>query len=127
MSNAAHILSALRRMCGSKHTPPIANPRNIIPGLYHEDINPLVSELLTSNYAGGSLELARLCLRWGDHQHPRKDEIQTRLIDLGSEQEWFQSPDAENYQSPAVVSYILGFADESDDEELANGLRPLEI
>ncbi|KAM3479560.1 hypothetical protein MY8738_005405 [Beauveria namnaoensis] len=46
------------------------------------------------------------------------------LIDLGSEQEWFQSSEAEEYQAPRVR---LGFADESDDEELANGLRPLEI
>ncbi|KAM3539216.1 hypothetical protein ARSEF1564_007874 [Beauveria bassiana] len=46
------------------------------------------------------------------------------LIDLGSEQEWFQSPEAEEYQAPRVR---LGFADDSDDEEVANGLCSLEI
>ncbi|KAM3438188.1 hypothetical protein MY4824_003431 [Beauveria thailandica] len=71
-------------------------------------------------------KLARLCLRWRDYQHPRKDEIQTRLIDLGSEQEWFQTPDANDYQSPDAVGYRVGFADEAE-EELANELRSLEI
>ncbi|KAM3529811.1 hypothetical protein MY4038_005262 [Beauveria bassiana] len=47
------------------------------------------------------------------------------LINLGSEQEWFQSPHAKDYQSPATVSYRIGLTDES--EELANEMRSLEI
>ncbi|KAM3466730.1 hypothetical protein NHJ6243_000785 [Beauveria neobassiana] len=91
---------------------------------YNADINDLVIKLLSLPYADGSLELARLCLRWRDYKQPQKKEIQKMLIDLGSEQEWFQSPKTEEYQAPRIR---VGFADESDDEELANGLRPLGI
>ncbi|KAF1739488.1 hypothetical protein CRV24_001423 [Beauveria bassiana] len=119
-----HIRFALQGMLGSRESRVVLHTEQTSPRLYNADITDLVIELLSLPYAGGSLELARLCLRWRDYKQPQKKEIQKMLIDLGSEQEWFQSPQTEEYQAPRVM---LGFGDEPDDEELANGLRPLEI
>ncbi|OAA48962.1 hypothetical protein BBO_02007 [Beauveria brongniartii RCEF 3172] len=124
LSKMAHIRFALEGMLGSRASRVVLHPKKINQRQYDAYINDLVSELLSSPYADGSLELARLCLHWRDYKHPWKDEIQKMLIDFGSKQKWFQSPEAKGYQ-PARVR--VGFADESDDEEFANRLRSLEI
>ncbi|PQK08246.1 hypothetical protein BB8028_0001g03240 [Beauveria bassiana] len=124
MSIMGHIRFALQGMLGSRVSRVILHTKQTSPMQYNADINDLVIKLLSLPYADGSLELARLCLRWRDYKQPQKKEIQKMLIDLGSEQEWFQSPKTEEYQAPRIR---VCFADESDDEELANGLRPLGI
>ncbi|OAQ60347.1 hypothetical protein VFPPC_14821 [Pochonia chlamydosporia 170] len=113
----AYILQILRRMTNaSPRKLCVQKTENEVARQQRYEISHLLSQLFASKYVDGSLEVARLCLLWKEYDHPRKETLIGRLIDLGSAQNWFQSPNSPEYLYPVIVG---GGEDETGGTDVA--------
>ncbi|EXM15649.1 hypothetical protein V3481_018908 [Fusarium oxysporum f. sp. vasinfectum] len=125
------ILSILRKMMGLKRG------RTVYP--HSEDrraedqrqqVNALLRQLFASGYNKGAQDFTKLCLLWRDYKYYQlstRQDILSRLVELGSRQDSYQGEGAVSTFSPACKSYYVGFADDEDDDEFEKQLASLNI
>ncbi|PCD21791.1 hypothetical protein AU210_015594 [Fusarium oxysporum f. sp. radicis-cucumerinum] len=125
------ILSILQKMMGLKRE------RTVYP--HSEDrraedqrqqVNALLRQLLASNYNKGAQDITKLCLLWRDYRYyepSRRQDILSRLVELGSRQGSYQGQGAVSTFSPTRKTYYVGFADDEDDDNLEKQLASLNI
>lgn len=94
-----------------------------------QQINALMSKLLTGFYFGGGRTVARLCLRWKNYDHPRKELVMNRLMEVGNRQAWFQNPEGTGFIRPAIITpkTQLRFEDDDNDEALHSRVEMLKL
>jgi len=110
---------ALSKQLPTSSTRVLHPDRDAVPLLQQkQQIGAMVAELLTESYDGGGLQIARICLRWKQFDHPKKEEIMRRLVAVGNRQAWFQNGDS--FIRPAFVfpRIHVGFGDNASDELL---------
>ncbi|KAF4446948.1 hypothetical protein F53441_9464 [Fusarium austroafricanum] len=125
------ILSILRNMMGLKRE------RTVYPHSearraedQRQQVNALLRQLLTSNYNKGAQDITKLCLLWRDYRYyepSRRQDILSRLVELGSRQGSYQGQGAVSTFSPTRKTYYVGFADDEDDDNLEKQLASLNI
>ncbi|PCD22305.1 hypothetical protein AU210_016094 [Fusarium oxysporum f. sp. radicis-cucumerinum] len=122
LTKTSVILSILQKMMGLKRD------RTVYP---HSDdrraedqrqqVNALLRQLFTSGYNKGAQDITKLCLLWRDYKYchlATRQDILSRLVELGSRQGSYQGQGAVSTFSPACKSYYVGFADDKDDDDL---------
>ncbi|PCD21778.1 hypothetical protein AU210_015581 [Fusarium oxysporum f. sp. radicis-cucumerinum] len=95
-----------------------------------QQVNALLRQLLASNYNKGAQDITKLCLLWKDYKYyepSRRQDILSRLIELGSQQGSYQSQGAVSTFPSTRRSYYVGFADDEDDDDLEEQLASLNI
>ncbi|KAH7199205.1 hypothetical protein BKA60DRAFT_583171 [Fusarium oxysporum] len=125
------ILSILQKMMGLKRE------RTVYP--HSEDrraedqrqqVNALLRQLLASSYNKGAQDITKLCLLWRDYrcyEPSRRQDILSRLVELGSRQGSYQGQGAVSTFSPTRKTYYVGFAHDEDDDNLEKQLASLNI
>lgn len=97
----------------------------IVARRQRDEVNYLLRRLLSSDYSRGALAIARLCLTWGNYNHPAKEHVLVRLHEIGSRQRWFlptSGPDP-----PPRCGWYVGFADDDSDIDLEQQLESLNL
>jgi hypothetical protein len=94
-----------------------------------QQVNVLLRQLFAINYNKGAQDITKLCLLWRDYKYyepSTRQDILSRLIELGSQQGSYQCQGVASTFSPACKTYV-GFADDEDDDDLEKQLASLNI
>ncbi|SCO24425.1 unnamed protein product [Fusarium fujikuroi] len=124
------ILSILRKMMG------LRRGRTVYPQSegrcaehQHQEVNAQLRQLFASGYNKGAQDITKLCLLWRDYKYyelSTRQDILSRLVELGSQQGSYQGQGVASTFSPTCKTYV-GFADDEDDDSLERQLASLHI
>jgi hypothetical protein len=96
----------------------------------HQQVNVLLRQLFASGYNKGAQDITKLCFLWRDYKYCQlstRQDILSRLVELGSRQGSYQGQGAVSTFSPACKSYYVRFADDEDVDDLEKQLASLNI
>lgn len=125
------MLIILRKMMGIQKGPicyPLSEGR--LAEHQRQQVNTLLRQLFASGYNKGGQDIARLCLLWREYKYYRpstRQDILSRLGELGSQQNLLQVVGDVSTSSPSRLSYFIGFSDDGDDSDLEKQLGYLNI
>jgi hypothetical protein len=94
-----------------------------------QQVNALLRQLFASGYNKGARNITKLCLLWRDYKYyelSTRQDILSRLVELGSQQGSYQGQGVTSTFSPTCKTYV-GFADDEDDDDLERQLASLNI
>ncbi|KAI8710930.1 hypothetical protein NCS52_01521800 [Fusarium sp. LHS14.1] len=122
LKETAVMLIVLQKMVGTQKGPrryPQSEGR--LAEHQRQQVNTLLRQLFASGFNKGAENIARLCLLLREYKYYRpstRQDILSRLDELGSQQNLLQVVGDVITSSPSRLSYVIGFSDDNDDFDL---------